>query len=82
MYKAQLTSVTTLHIEQLYCKLIKFTSLFYKLRSKLAELSLKQLYFACVHSILFTMIKYINIMLELKKTCILITVALRLVSVL
>jgi len=25
----------TLHIEQLYCNLIKFTSIFYKLRSKL-----------------------------------------------
>jgi len=40
----------TLHIQQLYCNLIKFISIFYKLRSKLPELILKQLYFAFVHS--------------------------------
>jgi len=40
----------TLHIEQLYCKLIKFSRIFYKLSSKLPELILKQLYFAFVHS--------------------------------
>jgi len=40
----------TLQIEQLYCKLITFTSIFYKLRSKLPELISKQLYFAFVHS--------------------------------
>ena len=40
----------TLHIEQLYCKLIKFTRIFYKLRTKLPERILKQLYFAFVHS--------------------------------
>jgi len=51
----------TLHIEQLYCKLIKFTSIFYKLRFKLPERILKQLYFAFVHSrITFGIELYVN----------------------
>ena len=51
----------TLHIEQLYCKLIKFTSIFYKLRSKLPERILRQLYFAFVHSrIMFGIELYAN----------------------
>jgi hypothetical protein len=36
----------TAHIEQLYSKLIKFTGIFYKLRTKLPEQILKQIYFA------------------------------------
>jgi len=52
----------TLHIEQLYCKLIKFTGIFYKLRSNLPELILlKQLYFAFVHlRIMFGIELYAN----------------------
>jgi hypothetical protein len=40
----------TAHIKQLYSKLIKFTGIFYKLRTKLPEQILKQIYFAFVHS--------------------------------
>jgi hypothetical protein len=40
----------TLHIEQICYKLIKFTSIFYKLCTKLHKVILKQLYFAFVHS--------------------------------
>jgi len=51
----------TLRIEQLYCKLVKFTSILCKLRSKLRELILKQLYFAFVHSrIMFGIELYAN----------------------
>jgi len=51
----------TLHIEQLYCKLVKFTSIFYKLRTKLPERILKQFYFAFVHSrIMFGIELYAN----------------------
>jgi len=51
----------TLHNEKVYCNLIKFTSIFYKLRSKLPELILKQLYFAFVHSrIMFGIELYAN----------------------
>jgi hypothetical protein len=41
----------TSHIDQLYSKLVKFTSIFfYKLRSALPEQVLKQIYFAFIHS--------------------------------
>ena len=37
------------HINSIYSKLIKFTSIFYKLRDRLPKLILKQIYFAFVH---------------------------------
>jgi len=51
----------TLHIKQLYCNLINFTSIFYKLRSKLPQLIFKQLYVAFVPShIMFGIELYAN----------------------
>jgi hypothetical protein len=51
----------TSHIDQLYSKLIKFTSIFYKLRSALPEQVLKQIYFAFIHSrILYGIELYAN----------------------
>jgi beta-galactosidase GanA len=39
-----------LHIEHVYRKLVKFTSIFFKLRQKLTDRVLKLIYFAFVHS--------------------------------
>jgi hypothetical protein len=51
----------TSHIDQLYSKLVKFTSIFYKLRSALPEQVLKQIYFAFIHSrILYGIELYAN----------------------
>ena len=48
-------------VNQLYSKLIKFTSIFYKLRTALPEQVLKQIYFAFVHSrILYGIEVYAN----------------------
>ena len=38
------------HINYVYNKLIKFTSIFYKIRNKLPQVVLKMIYFAFVHS--------------------------------
>lgn len=37
------------HIDQIYYKLVKFTSIFYKLRDKLPKFILKNIYFAFIH---------------------------------
>jgi hypothetical protein len=51
----------TSHIDQMYSKLVKFTSIFYKLRSALPEQVLKQIYFAFIHSrILYGIELYAN----------------------
>jgi hypothetical protein len=51
----------TSHIDQQYSKLVKFTSIFYKLRSALPEQVLKQIYFAFIHSrILYGIELYAN----------------------
>jgi hypothetical protein len=39
-----------LHIEHVYRKLVKFSSIFFKLRQKLTDRALKLIYFAFVHS--------------------------------
>jgi hypothetical protein len=38
-----------LHVEHVYRKLVKFTSIFFKLRQKLTDRVLKLIYFAFVH---------------------------------
>ena len=40
----------TTHIDEIYSKLIKLTSLFYKLRNKLPPNILKDIYFSMIHS--------------------------------
>jgi len=39
-----------LHIENIYKKLIKYTSIFYKLRDKLPDKMLREIYYAFIHS--------------------------------
>ena len=50
-----------LHIEHIYKKLMKYTSIFYKLRDKLPDQMLREIYYAFIHShVLYVVEIYAN----------------------
>jgi len=49
------------HTDYVYSKLVKFTSIFYKIRIKLPPEILRMIYFAFVHSHLFMVIQLVII---------------------